>query len=480
MNRKMIFYVIGLIVEAEAILLLLPAAVSLLYRERCVISFLISSGIAAVVGLALILLCRTENKVIFAKDGFVMVAFAWLGMSLFGALPFTISGEIPNYVDAVFETVSGFTTTGASIVRNVSELSYGILFWRSFTHWVGGMGVLVFVMAFIPTVTDRSMHILRAEMPGPIVGKLVPRARQTAKILYLIYIFMTILEIVLLLCGGMSLYESVVLSFGTAGTGGFSVLPDSIASYNPYLQWVITVFMILFGVNFNLYFLILIKRVKSVLKSQELWCYLGIVLFSGVVICWNIYPLYHRLADVVRLSFFQVATILTTTGYATVDYNVWPELSKGILLCLMFFGGCAGSTAGGLKISRMVLLVKTVRCELKKMIHPRSVSVIQFEGKKLDQSVTTSVLSYFAIFIGGFVVIFLILCLDHFDFTTNFSAVAACINNVGPGLGAVGPAGNFAGYSILSKIVLSIAMLLGRLEIYPILFALSPSTWIRK
>ena len=480
MNRKMIFYVIGLIVEAEAILLLLPAAVSLLYRERCVISFLISSGIAAVVGLALILLCRTENKVIFAKDGFVMVAFAWLGMSLFGALPFTISGEIPNYVDAVFETVSGFTTTGASIVRNVSELSYGILFWRSFTHWVGGMGVLVFVMAFIPTVTDRSMHILRAEMPGPIVGKVVPRARQTAKILYFIYIFMTILEIVLLLCGGMSLYESVVLSFGTAGTGGFSVLPDSIASYNPYLQWVITVFMILFGVNFNLYFLILIKRVKSVLKSQELWCYLGIVLFSGVVICWNIYPLYHRLADVVRLSFFQVATILTTTGYATVDYNVWPELSKGILLCLMFFSGCAGSTAGGLKISRMVLLVKTVRCELKKMIHPRSVSVIQFEGKKLDQSVTTSVLSYFAIFIGGFVVIFLILCLDHFDFTTNFSAVAACINNVGPGLGAVGPAGNFAGYSILSKIVLSIAMLLGRLEIYPILFALSPSTWIRK
>lgn len=480
MNRKMVFYIIGLIIEAEAALLLLPFFVSLLYRESAAWSYLITAGIAAVVGLLLILIFKTKNKVIFAKEGFVMVAFAWVAMSLIGAVPLTLTGELPSYVDAVFEIVSGFTTTGASVIGNVEGLSHGTLFWRSFSHWVGGMGVLVFVMALIPTVTDRSIHILRAEMPGPIVGKIVPRAKQTAKILYLIYIALTLMEVVFLLCGGLPVFDSFLLSFGTAGTGGFGIRNDSIGGYSTYVQWVITVFMLLFGVNFNLYFLILIKRAKEIFKSQEFWTYWGIVLSCGAAICINIYPLYKNLAEVTKHAFFQVATIITTTGYSTTNYEVWPEFSKGILLVLMFFGGCAGSTAGGLKISRILMLFKLVRQELKHMIHTRSVSVVQFEGKKLDSATANGTLSYFALFIGGYAVIFLLLCLDQFDFTTNFTAVAACYNNVGPGFNVVGPTGNFSAFSDLSKIVLSFAMLLGRLELYPILFALSPSTWTKK
>ncbi len=480
MNRKMVFYIIGLIIEAEAALLLLPFLVGLCYRESTAWVYLMTAGIAAVIGLTLILICRTKNKVIFAKEGFVTVAFAWVAMSLIGALPLTITGEVPSYVDSIFEIVSGFTTTGASVIKDVEILSHATLFWRSFSHWVGGMGVLVFVMALIPTVTDRSIHILRAEMPGPIVGKIVPRARQTAKILYLIYIVMTLIEVIFLLCGGVSVFESFVLSFGTAGTGGFAVKNNSIGGYSSYVQWVITVFMALFAINFNLYFLILIKRVKEVVKSQELWTYLGVILFSGAAISVNIYPMYKNLSEVVRAAFFQVSSIITTTGYSTTDYNNWPEFSKGILLVLMFLGGCAGSTAGGLKISRIVILFKLVRQELRHMIHARSVSVVHFEGKKLDSATANGTLSYFVLFIGGFAFIFLVLCLDQFDLLTNFSSVAACYNNVGPGLSAVGPSANYSGFSNLSKIVLSFAMLLGRLELYPILFALSPSTWTKK
>ena len=480
MNRRMIFYVIGQIINIEAALLLLPAAVSLYYKEECLTAFLITAGIALTVGLILTLTSRPGNHLIYAKDGFVIVTLAWLAMSVIGALPFVISGEMPNYIDAFFETVSGFTTTGASVLTDVEKMSQGLLFWRSFTHWIGGMGVLVFVMAIIPNISDRSIHIIRAEMPGPIVGNLVPKLKNTAKILYLIYIVMTVLEVVFLLCGGMPLYDSVVHAFGTAGTGGFGIKASSIAGYSPYLQWVIAIFMLLFGINFNIYYLVLIRRFRSVFRSTEMWSYIGLVVLSVAAITVNIYPVSQSFSEALRLSAFQVSSVITTTGYATADFNLWPEMSKGILLFLMFIGGCAGSTAGGLKVSRVVILLKMIRRELNRMLHPRSVSVVKFEGKQVDEATLNSVSIYFVLYIICFCVIFFVLCFEPFDFATNFSATAACFNNVGPGFGAVGPAASYQGYSALSKTVLSIAMLLGRLEIFPLLLAFSPSTWAKK
>ena len=480
MNRRMIFYVIGQIINIEAALLLLPAAVSLYYKEGCLTAFLITAGIALAFGLTLTLTSRPGNHLIYAKDGFVIVTLAWLAMSAIGALPFVISGEIPNYIDAFFETVSGFTTTGASVLTNVEKMSQGLLFWRSFTHWIGGMGVLVFVMAIIPNISDRSIHIIRAEMPGPIVGKLVPKLKNTAKILYLIYIVMTVLEVVFLLCGGMPLYDSMVHAFGTAGTGGFGIKASSLAGYSPYLQWVIAIFMLLFGINFNIYYLVLIRRFRSVFRSTEMWSYIGLVVLSVAAITVNIYPVSQSFSEALRLSAFQVSSVITTTGYATADFNLWPEMSKGILLFLMFIGGCAGSTAGGLKVSRVVILLKMIRRELNRMLHPRSVSVVKFEGKQVDEATLNSVSIYFVLYIICFCVIFFVLCFEPFDFATNFSATAACFNNVGPGFGAVGPAASYQGYSALSKTVLSIAMLLGRLEIFPLLLAFSPSTWAKK
>lgn len=480
MNRTMVFHMIGNIIKVESILLLLPLLVSLYYREAVTVSFLIAALIALAVGFGLTLLFRPQNYVIYAKEGFVIVALAWLAMSAIGALPFVISGEIPSYVDAFFETVSGFTTTGASILRDVEKMSRGLLFWRSFTHWIGGMGVLVFVMAIIPNVSDRSIHIIRAEMPGPIVGKLVPRIKDTAKILYLIYIVMTVVEIIFLLCGGMSLFDSIVHAFGTAGTGGFGIKADSIGGYNHYLQWVIAIFMLLFGINFNLYYLFLIRRFRSILRSTELWCYIGLVVFCITAITINIYPVYKSLADSLRLSAFQVSSIITTTGYATADFNLWPQFSKSLLLMLMFVGGCAGSTAGGLKVSRVIILLKMIRRELQRLLHPRSVSGVNFEGKAMDAPTLNGVSTYFALYAGCCFAVFIVLSLEPFSFDTNFTAAISCFNNVGPGLGAVGPASSYADYSALSKIVLSIAMLLGRLEIFPLLIALSPSTWSKK
>ena len=481
MNRRFVFYILGQIVKLEAAFLALPLIVAICYGEqKGIFAFLITICIALAIGFALTIIFKTENKVIYAKEGLVIVALAWIAMSAIGAIPFVLSGDIPSYVDAFFETVSGFTTTGASILTNVEEISHGALFWRSFTHWIGGMGVLVFIMAIIPSVSDRSIHIMRAEMPGPIVGKIVPRAKQTAKILYLIYIALTVIEIILLLCGNMSFFDSVIHTFGTAGTGGFGAYSDSLASFSPYSQWVITVFMVLFGVNFNLYFLILIKRFRSALSSGELWCYIGILVASTAIISANIYPIYNNLTDTVRHSAFQVSSIMTTTGFSTVNFDTWPELSKGILLALMFIGACAGSTGGGLKVSRIVMFFKMIKRELKRMIHPRSISTVRFEGKTLDDVTLNSVSTYFVLYILLFALIFLLLCFEPFDFETNFSAVAACINNIGPGFGMVGPAGSFAAYSAISKIALSVAMLLGRLEIYPLLFALIPTTWTKK
>ena len=479
MNRNMVFYIIGNIVKIEALLMLLPMFVSLYYGESAVYAFAITIMIAMVFGFALTLIFKPKNTVIFAKEGFLVVALAWVILSLVGALPFFISREIPNFIDAVFETVSGFTTTGASILPNVEAMSKGLLLWRSFTHWVGGMGVLVFVMAVMPKVTDRSIHIIRAEVPGPIVGKLVPKARNTAVILYLIYVAITVIEIIFLLFGGMPLFDSVVHAFGTAGTGGFGIKADSVASYSSYLQWVIAVFMLIFGINFNLYYLILLKKVKEALSSVELWIYLAIIAVATGLIAYDLIPRYENIADCLRLSFFQVSSIITTTGYSTANFDLWPSLSRGIIFVLLFIGGCAGSTAGGFKLSRVILLFKSIGNELKRMLHPRSVTCIKFEGKPVEKQTIDGVGIYLSIYAVCLAAVFLFICHEPFGLETNVSAAITCFNNVGPGFAAVGPMGSFADYSGISKIVLSFAMLLGRLEIFPVIFLFSPSAWMK-
>lgn len=479
MNRRMVLYMLGQIVKLEAAVLVLPLIVSLLYREACALHFAIVAAGALVLGFAMTLLSRPGTQVMFAKEGFIIVAVAWLLLSAIGALPFFLSGEIPNYIDAFFETVSGFTTTGASILTDVEAMSKGLLFWRSFTHWIGGMGVLVLMMAIVPSASGRTMHIMRAEVPGPIVGKLVPRIRDTAKILYLIYLGMTVLLIVLLLCGGMSLFDSTVHAFGTAGTGGFGVYGDSIGGFSPYIQWIITIFMFLFGINFNLYYLLLVRHFRDALSSRELWTYGGIVVVAVAIVTGNIFTLYENFGEAVRHAAFQVSSIITTTGYATADFNQWPGLSKAVLLVLMVMGGCAGSTAGGLKVSRVQLLFKSIQRELRRLLHPRSVGVVKLEGRRVDEATVQGAGTYFALYMLLLAVIFLVVSVEPFDIESNFSAVAACFNNVGPGLGAFGPASSYAAYSDLTTGVLSIAMLLGRLEIYPLLLALAPSTWTK-
>ncbi|MBP3936508.1 MAG: TrkH family potassium uptake protein [Clostridia bacterium] len=481
MNHKTVFNVVGKIILVEALLLSLPAVVSLIYREDCFWAFLTVIALSVLIGSLLTWIPKAKDAVIYAKEGFVIVSLAWISMSLIGALPFFLTGEIPNYIDAFFETVSGFTTTGASILTDVESMSHGLLFWRSETHWVGGMGVLVFVMALIPNLSERSIHVLRAEVPGPTVGKLVPRIKDTAKILYSIYIVLTALEIVLLLCGGMPLFDSVVHAFGTAGTGGFGVKADSIAGYSLYLQWVVTIFMLLFGVNFNLYYLILIRRFRSVFKSEELWVYIGIVVTAVVLIGINIWPLYQNVAEVLRLSAFQVSSILTTTGFSTANFNLWPPFSKAILVVLMMIGACAGSTAGGLKVARVVLMFKQLRNELQRLLHPRAIKTVSFEGKRADTLTLNGVNIYFSVYMILLVLVMLLLSLDAgMSFEADVTAAIACFNNIGPGLAEVGPLGSYAGYSDLSTFVLSLAMLLGRLEIFPLLLFLSPSTWSKK
>ena len=481
MNKKMVFSIIGQITLAEAGFMVLPLIVSLIYSEFIVaLSFLAAIAIAGVVGSLLYFSCKTENKLIYAKEGFVIVAFGWIIMSAIGAIPFVLCGDIPSYIDAFFETVSGFTTTGASVLLDVEVLSYGGLFWRSFTHWIGGMGVLVFIMAVLPSITDRSIHIMRAEMPGPIVGKIVPRARETARILYIIYLVMTAAEVVFLLAGDMPLYDSVVHAFGTAGTGGFGIKNDSIASYNPYLQWVITVFMFLFGINFNLYYLILMKKLKTVVKSGELWAYVGIAVAAVTIISFDIRALYSTFGETFTASAFQVSSIITSTGYATTNFNAWPTLSKTIIIALMFIGACAGSTGGGFKVARVVMLVKMIKQELRRTIHPRSVSAVKFEGKTLDHATLSSVSAYLSVYLVFFILTLLIISFEPLGFEANFTATLSCINNIGPIFSQIDPSVSFAQYTGFSKIILSFAMLFGRLEIYPLLIALSPSTWTKK
>ena len=480
MNRRMVLYTVGNIITIEAGLLLLPAAVALFYRETAFWAFLLTSAIALLLGLCAKSVSRPRHKTIYAREGFAIVAFAWIGLSLVGALPFFLSREIPNYADAFFETVSGFTTTGASVVPDPAALSCGIQFWRFFTHWIGGMGVLVFIVAIMPNVADRSIHILRAEMPGHTMGKLVPRLKDTAKILYLIYIGMTVIEFVFLLCGGMTPFEAILHSFGTAGTGGFGLRVDSIGSYSPYIQWIIAVFMLLFGINFNLYYMFLIRRFRAAFGSRELHCYLAAVAVSVAVISVDIYPRFASASESIRQAFFQVSSVITTTGFSTSDFNLWPQLSKAILFLLMFVGGCAGSTAGGLKFSRLMILCKMIRRELHRMAHPRTVSTVRFEGKSVDDATLHSVAVYFGVYTLCIAVVFFAISFEPFDFETDLSAAVACFNNIGPGFGAVGAAGSYAGYTSFSKLILSAAMLMGRLEIFPILITFTPSIWRRK
>ena len=481
MNRKIVFNITGRLLQTLALLLLLPMAVSLIYKEKCAWAFLITAVISVAIGSILRLVTKNHSKDLYAKEGFLIVSLAWVSASLIGCLPFIISGEIPNFADAFFEIVSGFTTTGASIITDVESISHGIHFWRSFSHWIGGMGVLVFVMAFVNNLSEKAIHIMRAEMPGPVVGKLVPRAKDTSKVLYIMYIVMTLVLVILLWLGDMNLFESLFHSFGSAGTGGFSMKSDGLASYSSYSQWIITAGMFIFGINFNLYYLIIIKRFKAVLKSTELWAYTGMVAVSTLLIALNIGSMYPTVGETVRHAAFQVSSIITTTGYTTVDFISWPSFSKAILLILMFVGGCAGSTAGGLKVSRAVILVKMGVREIKRMIHPRSVCSIKFEGKDVDDHTKHSITTYFGVYMIGILATFLIISLDGFDFETNFTAAVTCFNNVGPGISKiVGPMGSFAGYSDFSKIVLSFSMLFGRLEIFPLLIALIPSTWKKR
>ena len=480
MNRKMVFSLIGKILLLEGGLLLLPLFVSVYYWDGGQIPFLITIALCLGLGLLLSKLCHTDNQVIFAKEGFLVTALAWLIVSAVGALPFVISGEISCFVDAFFETVSGFTTTGASILTDVEAMSRSMLFWRSFTHWIGGMGVLVLMVAIMPNLSGRTIHVLRAEMPGPTMGKLSPRLRDTAKILYLLYIVMTAIELVLLVAGGMPLFDSAIHTFGTAGTGGFGMKAASLADYTPYQQWVIAVFMMLFGVNFNLYFLIAMRRFRSALRSEELWTYLAIVFIATALISVNVTPQIGNTAEGIRAAYFQVTSISSTTGFSTVNFDEWPTVSRMILVLLMFIGACAGSTAGGLKVSRVVLLYKTVRREIRHLLHPRSVTSVRFEGKPVDSPTLISIGTYFALYIALFAAFWFIVSFQPgFDGVSNFTAVAACFNNIGPGLNLVGPAASYAGYAPFFKLVLSVAMLFGRLEIYPMLISLSPSTWAK-
>lgn len=477
MNKRMVLFTIGKLLKITGILMFLPVLVALIYQE--------SEGLYyGIVGVVLILIGilmsykRPQKRNIYAREGFIIVAVSWILISMLGAIPFCLTGEIPSYVDAFFEMVSGFTTTGSSILSDVEALSHASLFWRSFSHWVGGMGILVFVIAFIPVASGRSLHILRAEVPGPVVGKLVSKIRLTARILYIIYGILTIVETILLVCGGMPIFDSLLTAFGTAGTGGFGIKNTSIAFYDSaYIDGVITVFMILFGINFNLIYFVIIGKIKDALRSEELRWYLIIILTAITLITINISSMYDSILSAFRYASFQVGSIITTTGFVTANYEQWPLFSQMILLMLMFVGACAGSTGGGMKVSRIVIYVKNAINEMKKLLHPHSVRTIEFEGQPMEDSLIANIHSYLAAYLLVFVVSLLLLSLSQIDFKSAFSAVTTCLNNIGPGFGVVGPVSNFSSLTDLSKLVLSFDMLAGRLEIFPMLILFAPTLW---
>lgn len=481
MNYKMMGKFIGLLLMVESIFMMPALIISLCMKEySSIMGFTVTIVLLWGLGVTLRLLCRKARKSFFAKEGLVCVGMGWLFMSLLGCLPFFLSGAIPNYVDALFEIVSGFTTTGASILEQIEGLPYGILYWRSFSHWLGGMGVLVFLLA-IPMGGEGgsgfTMHLLRAESPGPNVGKLVPKMKQTAQILYILYIALTVLDVIFLLIGGMPVFDAVCTAFGTAGTGGFGIKGDSIAGYSPYIQNVCTVFMLLFGVNFSCYYLLLLGQIKSVFKDEELRMYLGIILASILLIVWNLRGYYDTLEETVRHTAFQVASIVSSTAYATTDFDLWPGFSKAILLFLMVIGACAGSTGGGFKCGRALLVVKNMLRSVRQLIRPQRVQVVRMNGQTVDEKVLANTNTYVAAYAIIIIASFLLISVDGFSITTNFSAVLACFNNIGPGFEAVGPTCNFASYSIFSKLILIWDMLAGRLEIFPILILFSRTTW---
>lgn len=479
MNYRMISYILGFVLKIEAAFMTLALGVALIYGEQSAWAIGITMGITFAVGL-LMGLNKPENKTIQVREGLITVALSWIVMSLLGTLPFFISGTIPSYLDGLFEVVSGFTTTGASILTDIESIPKGILFWRSFTHWLGGMGILVFVLAILPITTGHSLHLMRAESPGPETSKLVPNMAKTAKILYSIYFLLTVIEIVSLMIAGMSLYDAAVSAFGTAGTGGFSVRNASIAAYDSVaVDVIITVFMILFGVNFSLYYLLFAKNIAKAFKSEELRIYILTIVVSIVIVTINILPLYSSLAESLRYSSFQVGSIITTTGYATTDTNVWPQLSKTILLLLMFFGASAGSTGGGLKAVRVLLLLKSAKRDIEKMLHPNAVKIVRLDKKRVSEDTISGVKTFFFIYLLITGISIFLISLNGYDLETSATAVIACINNIGPGFGMVGATGHYAFFSDFSKIVLSINMLVGRLEVYPMLILFIPSIWKR-
>ena len=481
MNYKMILRFISKILMMESIFMIPAYLLSVGYKEDAASkAFLITILFTIVISAVLYMLTKGPKQKFYAKEGLVCVGICWIVLSLVGALPFFLSGSIPNYIDALFEIVSGFTTTGASILPEVESLSHGILYWRSFSHWIGGMGVLVLLLA-VSTGNEQSkgftMHILRAESPGPKVGKLVPKMKQTAEILYLLYILLTVLDIFFLLLGRMPVFDAICTAFGTAGTGGFGIKNDSIAGYSPYIQNVCTVFMLLFGVNFSCYYLLLLRHFKSVFKDQELRLYIASVLVSIGMITWNLRGFYGSFGETLRHAAFQVASIVTTTGFATTDFDLWPAFSKGILLCLMLVGACAGSTGGGFKMGRLLLILKGLRRSVRQIIHPGKVEVVRVNGRPVDEKVMDNTNAYLVAYTLIMGLSFLLISLDNFSVLTNISAVIACFNNIGPGLEQVGPACNFGDFSIFSKCVLIADMLAGRLEIFPILILFSRTTW---
>ena len=481
MNYKMTGRFLSLTLLIEAVFMIPAAIISLCRGEiGALVAFLESIAATTAVAGLLGLFSRGATKLFNARDGLVCVSLSWIVMSLLGCLPFFLSGAIPNYIDALFEIVSGFTTTGSSVVADVESLPGGILYWRSFSNWLGGMGVLVFLLAVAPGDGQGkgfTMHLLRAESPGPSVGKLVPKMRKTAAILYVLYIVLTVADMIFLLCGGMNALDAVCTAFSTAGTGGFGIRNDSMASFSPYIQNVTTVFLLLFGVNFSCYYLLLLRQFKSVFKDEELRLYAGIVIVSIVLIVLNLRGVYATLSETVRHAAFQVASIISTAGFATTDFDLWPSFSKAILFGLMFTGACAGSTAGGIKLARVLLLGKSLRRNIGKVLRPNRVQVVRNSGSVVDEQILDNTNAYLAAYAVIMLLSFVVVSLDEFSFTTNISAVVTCFNNVGPGFEAVGPTCNFAAYSALSKIVLTLDMLLGRLEIFPILVLLSGRTW---
>lgn len=478
MNKRSIIYILGWVLIVEAVAMQIGTITSLIYGEKEAWYFVLTGVVSAILGVLAIKVKKPKNMVLYQKAGFASTALSWILLSLVGCMPFWLSGEIPSFIDAFYETVSGITTTGATILNDVEALSKGMLMWRSFLHWLGGMGVIVFLLAIIPKLGgQQNIFLMKAESPGPIIGKAVPRMRNYATMLYGIYITLTALEFILLLFGGLNVFEAINTSFSTAGTGGFGIYNSNAAAFESYyVQTVIAVFMLLFGINFSVYLCLIARKFKQSLKFEELWIYLGIVAVSTAIIAFNISSIYKPY-DAFHQSFFYVTSIISTTGFGLTDVNKWPELSKTVIIILTFIGASAGSTGGGFKISRIILLFKEVRKEFSLLVHPRNVKLVKMDGKAVNHDIMRTTSMYLVLYIGVFAISFLLVSIDNMDFTTSFTAVAANLNNTGPGLGAVGPVGNYADFSILSKIVFIFDMLAGRLELYPLLLLFAPSAW---